>query len=859
MSKKRFTFLAVLLIAALLFAACGGGGDAEMAEEPAAPAQEEQAAEDTEEAAAAEEETEETAAAEEEDAAAMSERTGAWVDEVIAIEEPSAAAAVTRMDLAEIDAYAFSISDAEVYATVQGMDSLTYSNSFGVYAELTFNPAGPIFDGTGKLNPFAVPRIREAMNYLVDRDFISQEIYGGLASPRYMAITNAFPDYARLVDIVRQLELEYAHNPDRAAEIINEEMEALGAELVDGVWNYEDEPVEVIFLIRTEDERKEIGDYVSTMLEDLGFSVVRDYKTASEASPVWIGTDPNEGQFHIYTGGWITTAISRDQAGNFDFFYTNRGLPFPLWQAYSPSEEFDAMSEKLDLRDFTTMEERRELFGDVLALSMQDSVRVWLVNQLGFSAYRGDVSVSTDLAGGLNGARLWPYTLRRTGEEGGTLTIAMPSMLPEPWNPVAGTNWIYDTMLIRATADVGAMPDPFTGLQWPQRIDRAEVTVKEGLPVGSTHDWVELSFADEIEVPEDAWLDWDAVEQKFITVGDLHPDGLTANRKSVVHYPGDLSELTWHDGSPLSLADIVLDMIMDFDLAKEESAVFDEAQVPSLNNFQSHFRGYRIAQTSPLVIEYYTDQYTLDAELNVVSFFPGTPWHTLAVGLLAEAAGDLAFSSDKADANEVEWMSYIAGPSIEILEGHLESAAADGLIPYASTLGDYISGAEADARWANLSAWYADKGHFWVGNGPFYLEEAFPTEKTVQLIRVENFPDASSKWEGFDTPMIAEVSVDGPARVASGDEATFEVMIDFGGDAYAISDIDEVKYLVFDALGELALTGTAEAVEDGLWQITLSAEDTAGLESGANKLEVAVAPLRVSIPTFSSLEFVTTN
>ena len=107
--------------------------------------------------------------------------------------------------------------------------------------------------------------------------------------------------------------------------------------------------------------------------------------------------------------------------------------------------------------------------------------------------------------------------------------------------------------------------------------------------------------------------------------------------------------------------------------------------------------------------------------------------------------------------------------------------------------------------------------------------------------------------------MIAEVSVDGPARVASGDEATFEVTIDFGGDAYAIADIDEVKYLVFDALGELALTGTAEAVEDGLWQITLSAEDTAGLESGANKLEVAVAPLRVSIPTFSSLEFVTTN
>ena len=855
MRTKRFSLLAILLIAVLLFAACSPAAPTEMAEEPEAPAQEEQAAEEEmkEETAAEEEETAEEAPA------MMSERTGAWVDEVIAVEEPSAAAAVTRMDLEELDAYAFSISNAEVYATVQGMDSLTYANSFGVYVELTFNPAGPVFEATGKLNPFAVPRIREAINYLVDRDFISQEIYGGLASPRYMAITNAFPDYARLVDIARQLELEYAHNPDKAAEIINEEMEALGAEMVDGVWHYEEEAVEVIFLIRTEDERKEIGDYVATMLEDLGFAVVRDYKTASEASPIWIGTDPNEGLFHIYTGGWITTAISRDQAGNFDFFYTNRGLPFPLWQAYTPSEEFDAMSEKLDLRDFTTMEERRELFADVLALSMQDSVRVWLVNQLGFTAYRNDISVSTDLAGGLNGARLWPYTLRRTGEEGGTLTIAMPSMLPEPWNPVAGTNWVYDTMLIRSTQDVGTMPDPFTGLQWPQRIERAEVTVKEGLPVGSTHDWVDLTFAEQIDVPEDALLDWDAVEQKFITVGDLHPDGLTANIKSVVYYPGDLYDLTWHDGSQLALADIVLDMILTFDLAKEESAVFDEAQLPSLNNFQSHFRGYRIVQENPLIIEYYSDQYTLDAELNVATFFPSTPWHSMALGLLAEAAGDLAFSSDKADANEVEWMSYIAGPSMEIMAGHLEEAAAGGNIPYASTLGDYISADDAAARWENLSAWHEDKGHFWVGLGPFYLEKAFTTEKTVQLVRNENFLDPSSKWEGFDTPMIAEVSIDGPARVAAGDEATFDVLIDFGGDAYAIADIDEVKYLVFDALGELALTGTAEAVEDGLWQITLSAEDTAGLESGANKLEVAVASLRVSIPTFSSLEFVTTN
>ena len=123
MRPTRFSLLAILLIVALIFAACGPSGQPDAAEEPAAPVQEEQAAaeeEEEQEEAVAEEEK-----AEEEAPAMMSERTGAWVDEVIAVEEPTAAAAVTRMDIGELDAYAFSVSDAEVFATVQGMDSLT--------------------------------------------------------------------------------------------------------------------------------------------------------------------------------------------------------------------------------------------------------------------------------------------------------------------------------------------------------------------------------------------------------------------------------------------------------------------------------------------------------------------------------------------------------------------------------------------------------------------------------------------------------------------------------------------------------------------------------------------------------------
>ena len=99
----------------------------------------------------------------------------------------------------------------------------------------------------------------------------------------------------------------------------------------------------------------------------------------------------------------------------------------------------------------------------------------------------------------------------------------------------------------------------------PQRIERAKVTVKEGLPVTQNPiGWSSLCSRD--SVPADAWLDWDPVAQRFFTVAERFPGGTTALRKSVVYYPEDLySTVFWHDGSPFSVGDIVMGIILSFD------------------------------------------------------------------------------------------------------------------------------------------------------------------------------------------------------------------------------------------------------------------------------------------------------
>jgi len=90
-----------------------------------------------------------------------------------------------------------------------------------------------------------------------------------------------------------------------------------------------------------------------------------------------------------------------------------------------------------------------------------------------------------------------------------------------------------------------------------------------------------------------------------------------------------------------------------------------------------------------------------------------------------------------------------------------------------------------------------------------------------------------------------------------GEEATFDIFVSFDGEPYPSDEIKQVMVLLYNANGEIIFTGQAESVAPGQYQVLLSAEDTAKFESGSNKIEVAVVPLPVSIPTFTSIEFIT--
>lgn len=227
----------------------------------------------------------------------------------------------------------------------------------------------------------------------------------------------------------------------------------------------------------------------------------------------------------------------------------------------------------------------------------------------------------------------------------------------------------------------------------------------------------------------------------------------------------------------------------------------------------------------------------------------------LAVGMLAETNHELAFSSSKADDLKVEWMSYVAGPSLPILEKYRQQALQNSYIPYANFLGKYIAAKDAADRYTALGNWYQKTGNFWVSNGPYYLESVHTVQKTIVLRRFDQYRSGNGNWLAFTTPHIASVNISGPPQLHIGASADFQVNISFQGKPYAVNDIYFVKFLLFGSNGAFVSSGDAVAIRDGVWKVTLTADQSKQLQAGANQLQIIVTPKVVSIASFGTVTF----
>ena len=801
---------------------------------------------------------------------------GLWPDEIIFREVADSYEGFDLLDSGEVQLYGGTLPEDCYWSAYERLTGLW---SLGRAVELLLNPAsedGEPFFANGQLNPFALAEVRQAVSRLIDRQFLVEEMmdeFNGLRVPRWTVLDPYFSVYAEAIDACTQIELDFAYDEARAREEIAQAMQAAGAELSWGEWTYYSDPVSIVALIPEDDERIFVGDYIASQLELAGFRVERLHLTSAEIAASYLTTDPHEGRWGFAIVRWAKSAVDRDPEDDFDELYTERGSVSALRSCYQERLpcEADEVFARLARCDYETSDERVELLGEAETCAQELAWHQWLYSEGPLSVCSTRIAVLDDLSAGISDSYLWGHTIRYVDADGepisgGEIELAMPGLMVGPWNPIAGSTASSDRMIQRATEDWFMYPDPNTGLYLPHLVHSAECFVVEGTPMSATYDFVAVVPVDEIEVPEDAWVGWDACWQTLLTRGDLYPDGLTARTRTVCKFSDDLFENLWHDGSRFSLADLVMHFIMIFDRAYDSSEIFDEAQISRFEQLLGGFKGARILAEDPLVIEVYDDRFCKDAENQVFErigelFWPYygsgmAPWHAIAVGNLVERLGYFSYSSKKAyeiGADQQDWVSDTSMWAYDEALAEAESSGSVPFVPYEAEMLRWMEWDGVSERYANLREFFDTHGHLWVGNGPMQIDWVDAESGIVVGTRFEEYRHDMGEWlvwlRDYDGPWI---QLGSQWLVEAGDELGFDIELFhiLSTEPYPVDDIAEIKYVVIDASGESVLSGSADVIADGTARIVLSGSNTRYLEPGTATLRVA-AILRSSPLTAS--------
>jgi peptide/nickel transport system substrate-binding protein len=723
-----------------------------------------------------------------------------------------------ELEAGNMDLYLYSLR-TEAAQELQGNENIRLINAPATTLSLILNPAPA---PEGRLNPFSIPEVRQAMQYLVNRDFIAQDIYGGLAQPMVTHVGPSDFDFLTVYDIDRGSGIRY--DPELGRQMITDAMTGAGAELVNGRWQFQGQPIRLTFIARTEDERRQIGELVRAELDQAGFDVSMSLQQFAPATLSVYSTDPQAFEWHIYTEGWGRGAAQRYDDGTVNSMNAPWLGNMPGWREVGfwqyEDAEMDEMGQRLFRGEFDSLEERNEIYRTMTQRGLDASVRVWLVNVMNsFPTTTAVEDLTTDVVAGPR----TPYSLREAsvpGSEDVTVGHLWVWTDRTTWNPIGGFGDVYSVDIWRNLFDPAIWNHPFTGETEPFR---ATYELETAGPEGT------------LEVPSDAVL-WDAASDEWRPVDA----GSTAVSKVTFDYSKYLQS-RWHDGQPISLADAVYSIAQGFDIAYDEDKVRIETAIAATSRpYLETFKGFRILDDDRL--EVYVDYWHFDEGSIAAYASPSSfsmPWEILA------AMDDLVFEqrraaySDTAAARySVPWLSLVMSRDARLVERTLREFEREERIPEGVfEMGDrsLVSPEEAAGRYEAAQAWFDEYGHLVISNGPFYLARYDPSAQYAELraYRDDTYPFHAGDWAFGDPPVLA-ISPPEVEPIGIGQDATVEVTVEGPGTI-------GLRYLLIDpAAGTVVTSGEAEpGSTPGTFSVPLTADVTGTLFPGPYRLSLA--------------------
>jgi len=723
-----------------------------------------------------------------------------------------------------LDIYYFTISPDRLESN-QNREGLQVFDSAGGSYSILINPAE-----SQKFNPFSSKDTRFALNYLVDRKLIVNELMGGYGSPIISYYSPSDPEY---LTVIEQLETyNFRYNPTLANQIISKSLNEKGAVKINEKWQIDEKPIEITIFIRSDDPvRKSIGEILSVELEKIGFIVKKEFGDLNKAFVVVYGSNPSDVKWNLYTEGWGRSAfVKYDSVGlgqMYSPWFSNMpGFNDPSYWNYE-NEKLDSLTQKIYTGDFETSEQRTKLIQDAVVEGINESVRVFLASKIDQYVVNEKTSgIINDFGAGVP-SRFTPINANNNNEE---LVIGVKQIYQGAWNPIMGFGDSYSRHVWGIISDPATFKHPFTGKTFPIR---ATWEVENEGP------------DNKINIPQESKI-WSPTLQKWVNI--------EANSQSTSKVTFDFKFSKWHNGEKMDMNDIMHSLYFTVEWGTqtdENDKTFDTEFTPRAAQSIQTIKG--INQIDEDTIEVYVDYWHFDegeiAEWAVL--WNTVPWEITAAMEKAVMDGKVSFSRSGATSKNVNWLSLIIPNDANMIKEYLKEFKKSNHIPQ-SFIENNESSEYYQSRYDSSIDWIQNKQHAVISNGPFYLESYSPESRTIKVTAFDDdsYPFKKGEWVKFENaeiPTIEKIEIE--KSIQRGDEIIVSVKT---------KNSDSILYFLTGSDGENVSSDTY-LVDDNSATIKISSEESNHLGIGANNIKIFAISDSVLKPDFYESSFIVSD
>jgi peptide/nickel transport system substrate-binding protein len=718
---------------------------------------------------------------------------GGYLDELKFIRYPNDNTAYQSVGNGILDTYLSHIP-LQLIDDAKKNPNLKIYDKGGISYGLLLNPS----NNSQTFNPFSIRDIRYALNFLIDRNFIVNDVLNGFGSSIVEPYGQYSPEYQNIVDVIEPLKIKY--DPEFASGLISNSMEKVGAKLdINGKWIFKEKPVIVKIVIRNDDPIKiTFGNVVASVLEEQGFSVIKDYGDLIKANQIVYGANPLDLNWNIYTESFISSSFLRYDPGTVGQMYapwigSMPGFQNPAFWQYTNST-IDNLTKKLIFDNFTTKEERNDLLKKAESIGIKESIRLFFArSQDPYIASNKISGLVNDYSSGIAN-ELSFVNAQKNGSDNNTLNIGLSQIYQGAWNNLDGCKDFYCKIIYSMISDNPYQINPYTGDPMPFRNNWTDVITKG--PYGK------------ISVPHDAIV-WDPYNQTWKFNDANNKTALTKIIMNPLYSK-------WHNGVSMDKYDLLYPLYFQYewsiDTKKNDrtfDAEFSSSTLPSL----SLIKGIKFTKDN--AFETYIDTWHYDKRQLPLSgtLWAAEPWEITAATERLVSNNKLSYSKTDSNIKQNEQLSLILSSHAELIKQELEKMKQEKFIPNPLkglvSLDYVLKRYDASIQWINLHHNAA------IGNGPYYLDSFNPAGGILILKKFydNTYPYKKGYFSNFkNPPKIPIDKIEVPKFIKIGSPFKFNVDIKFENSINKTRQfITIINYLLFDRNGNMILHGTANS------------------------------------------------